>query len=196
MVAPWARAGSVTRLAFDSYSPASPHARSGGILEASERTIADVLAEVLHAEGPLHADDLRARAVAAFGHGRAGWRIAERVEAGLRELSQRESVEHDGSCWRISSIPVVPRTRNGTGVPPERISSWEYQAAVVRILSATGMVQEDELVARVRDGFGFKSASQILRASVHDAIARLSAAGRVGIGGAGVALIGGSGGAP
>ena len=142
---------------------------------------------------PLHEADLRTQALAAFGQSRQGARISEQLDAGFEVLPHRAATESDGASGRLTSGAVRPRTRAGMGIPPERIPSWEYEAAVVQVLSACGALPEEALVGAVRDGLGYGAASAMLRGGVHAAIDRLSASGRLGIGGSGIAIVGSAG---
>lgn len=176
-------------LQFAAYTLAKPHARGTPIIEASSVSLANVMLEILRDEGPIHEEDLRARTMVAFGQTRAGSRIVRALDAGLRALGALREVETDGHSWRVSTAAATPRCRAGTGISPDRIPSWEFEAAVTAVLKERGALAEGDVVATVRDAFGYGSASSALREGVLDSLERMIKAGKVGIGGTGLRLV-------
>jgi very-short-patch-repair endonuclease len=174
---------------FAPYRMADLRVRREGIIGASPGQIADVMMEALRAEGPVHEVDLRTRTLGAFGQRREGARIAEVLDSGLQELRRRTSVESDGWSWRLRDCSTVARTRRETGIPPERIPSWEFDVAVTLALTENTSLPEDVLLASVRDSFGYGAASAALRDGVLEAIGRLTKAGKIGVGSGGLRLI-------
>jgi uncharacterized protein YkwD len=179
----------VRAVTFARYVPARLRPRAVGIQASSPNAVARLFREVLEQEGPLHEDDLVARALAAHGHVRAGKNIRRLLDAALEELRDLPGVERAEGSWRLAGAAVRPRQRSTVAVPAERIPAWEVDAAVLEVLAQNRSLPEDEVVALVRDGFGYGSASPRLRAAVAASLERLRQERRLGLGSQGVARL-------
>lgn len=180
------------RVTFAAYREARPRTGQGGLLEADTEAVVRSLREVVREEGPLHEDDLLSRVLAAWGHARSGARLRERLAEALALLARDAALRTDRVFWWPAGGTVVPRSRQRVDIPAARLHPDEYDAGVLAALAVTGPLPEDELLRVLQEAFGWDALSAAQRALHAESLARLRQQGRVGIGGSGVALLGGA----
>lgn len=180
------------RVGFPAYREARLRTGPGNLLDAELEAVLRAMREVVREEGPLHEDDLQARVLQAFGHQRSGARLRERLEQALAVLQRDASLRTDRVFWWTAGGVAVARSRSGTGIPAARLHPGEYDAGVLAALAETGTIDEDDLLRVLQEAFGWESLTSAQRALHAESLSRLRQQGRVGIGGSGVALLGGA----
>lgn len=162
-------------------------------LDAPTSHVAAVIAEIIGAEAPMHADDLASRTAAAWGVARVGSRISAKVHEALRAAVRGGAVVERGDfLWSPAlaqfgaQVPV--RSRAGTRITGDRVPPEEVQEAIRLVLRAAGGMTRDELLSEVRQVLGVGKAAFAPR--FEDAMSTLLRDGAVGEGSAGYALRG------
>jgi very-short-patch-repair endonuclease len=163
---------------------------AGGVLAATPAELWSAVWEVAQAESPVHLDDLAARVAAAFGEGRVGSRIAERIRDLVRVAAQHDRIRLRGEfVWRAEDGAPEVRSRAGQRIPAERIAPEEYREAVLLVLRG-GARPRRELTAEVRALLGFARTGAKLEECIGEAIDSLLRAGAVGEGSGGLGVRG------
>jgi very-short-patch-repair endonuclease len=187
---PEATEASTSAIRADEYRFARlrPHSTAGGVLGATGADLVQAVLDVAEVEAPLHLDDLASRIAAAWGEGRVGSRIAERIQHAVRMAERRGAIGlRDGFVWNGDETVTV-RSRAGHGIPAERIAPEEYREAVLQVLRTRGVRTRKELTAEVRSLLGFMQTGSRLRACIDAAIGSLLHTGAVGEGSGGLAV--------
>jgi hypothetical protein len=161
---------------------------AGGLLAAPDDELYRAIREVVAVEAPLHIDDLASRLASAWGHARAGSRIAERIEHAVRQVERREALRLRGDFVWAPEETLQVRMRAETGIPAERIAPEEYREAVATVLRATSARPRRELINDVRLIFGFTRTGAKLEVCIGSAIDEMLAAGVLGEGSTGLQL--------
>lgn len=170
------------------YAPAEVRVQKGYTLDiAPMRIRKEAVLEVVRAEGPVHEADIVERVCRAYGVQRITAKFRERVEEAISAVSGLPEVQRDGAFLRLTQKPVIARLRSGNAVV-ERISPQEFEQAWVDILEGQGVVPVEEALGAARDRLGFTRTTAPVREALELALARLQAAGRIGLGGSGIAL--------
>ncbi len=160
---------------FGPYRVVSLPPQLGALLEAQSSVIIKLVIQLLEAEGPVHDELVRDRLMDAFGHSRTGARIAARLDRELVALNGLHGVVREEPFWRMGHLGVVPRNRAGVSGLPSAIALEEYRVGVVDALRLNLRLTEEELVAVLRDAFGFGAATADFRAGLSKALGRMRA---------------------
>ncbi len=173
---------------FEPYRTAALSPQQGELVDATQSTIAGLCRSVLEVEGPVHDEVLRDRLMDAFGHRRAGARIVERLASALRDFRNASGIEHRDPWWALAGRRVMPRNRRDADSNAELIAPSEYVAGVRAVLQLNAGLNEDELVALLRDAFGLGAATARFRNGIVAAVAELNARGDLALSSAGHTL--------
>ena len=158
---------------------------TGELLRAPAAQLQRAVMRVVNTEAPLHTSDLAARVAAQWGT-RLGARITARI------LDACAAAERDGLLrlrgdfvWGPSD-EVQPRSRRGSGIPPERMAPEEYRAAILLLIDTGQSFTRPDLTNEVRALFGYGRATPALEASVAAQVDALLAEGIAGEGSGGI----------
>jgi hypothetical protein len=165
-----------------------PHQVSvAGMMEIVER--------IIGIEGPVHEEEIARRVAALFGKQKAGSRIVERVNAGLRYLENRNrQIVSSNGFWltkeQQSDMPLRNRSRAPMNlrrailIPP-----MEIEAAIRRVLTDNGALAIEEVPRAVALLFGFQRTGQEFRPAVEPVVHALLSGGEIIPTAAGVTLV-------
>ncbi|HYI13084.1 MAG TPA: DUF3320 domain-containing protein [Thermoanaerobaculia bacterium] len=109
--------------------------------------LAAAVEDVVRVEGPVHIDEVVRRIRTIWGLQRAGNRIREAIDGGVRIAMRKQAVARDGDFLRLPHAPVIVRRRNGD--PPARvelISDAELAEAVQLVLRSEFSTPREELI--------------------------------------------------
>jgi very-short-patch-repair endonuclease len=145
--------------------------------------MAEIVADIVGIEGPIHQAEIVARVRDLWGLGRAGSRIQAAVEAGVAHALRGKLIErshHDFyaqpgqvATVRDRSEVVSPTLRRPDYLPPQ-----EIDAGIVDIIAANLGASPGELVLRVSRQLGYRSTSAQLRAVIEDRISSVVKTGK------------------
>jgi very-short-patch-repair endonuclease len=130
--------------------------------------LADLVEQVVAAEGPVHVREIMRR----IADGAGVKRIGSRIEAALRKAIDR-AVEHrnglllEGEFVRQESVVVMPRNRSA--LPPasrrvECIAPSEFEAAVLEVATSSFGIHETDLPAAVARALGISRTEEVVNA--------------------------------
>lgn len=131
----------------------------GAILDAPLATVAQAIAHCVSVEGPIHKDLLVRRIVSAWGHQRAGARIAAWIDkAALTAIRQHGIVVRDQFFWPSSETEVVARGEDEYGDVRDikLISDEELFEGVRQVLRHAFSLSEQELISQTARFFGYQ----------------------------------------
>ena len=139
--------------------------------------LAELVAEIVAIEGPIHVNLVARRVAESFGKGRAGGRIADATRAALREAQRQgggDLLERRG-FWLTreqgEQVPVRDRTTAGGGADKApMLPPMEIVAAAELIEQESGRVEQGDLIREVSRLFGFKRAGPDLKRVIGDAL--------------------------
>lgn len=158
---------------------------SADILQTAPDILADAVRRVVEVEGPVHETDITAR-LAGLWDTRAGSRIQEAIRNAMRLAErQRRVVKRGPFFWRPDNT-CEPRSREGAGIPGDRIAPEEYVEIVRSILTDGRSIPRADLVAQVRGAAGYSRTGAILDQSIGNVIDGLVLAGQLGEGSGGL----------
>lgn len=144
-------------------------------LEARQQELAFLANEVVQTEHPVHEDRVIEYLRIAYGLGRAGRLVRERVHKILTHLVQDGAVVRDGVFLSPSSnSPVHPRRSDR---PIDRISPAELDVGILRVAEATHGASRDELIVETARQFGYQSTRTQIRGTLGARIDALVAEG-------------------
>lgn len=153
--------------------------------------VADLIADVVALEGPVHFDEIARRVAEAWGMERTGRRIKSRVTKACNLLESAEAVESRRGFYWIQGLEAFPvRRRNGDDVNAdiELIALDEILAGLRLLLSHRSPLLPDEVVTETARVFGFARTGSKLRERIEEATEILIDQGEVRIGGTGLHL--------
>lgn len=171
-------------LAGQAYIEAEP-ARPGAyeLHETPLGIMADLVAQVVRIESPVHVEEVVTRLRTAWGLQRAGARIEAAVSQGVQRALATGQIEREGAFLSISGVPAILRDRadtRSTGLrKPELIPPAEVAAGVERIVSENFGATVEEIVVAVSRRLGFKVTSAPLRKVVESVIDSLLQGGKL-----------------
>ena len=145
--------------------------------------MADVVAEIVAVEGPVHGDEVARRVARTFGLERTGRRIGEAVQRGLARAVRQQRITRDGRFY--TSAGAAPAIRDRTEVRaatlrrPEMLPPAEIRTAILEVASAHYGATRSEIAGQVGRLLGFQAVSARLRTLIEAEIERLLAAGRL-----------------
>jgi len=136
--------------------------------EVSSQTMAEIVAQIVGEEGPIHRDEVARRVSSLWGFKRTGSRISQAVNAGLsiaeRSKSLRESGDfYDVSERQISSVRNRSHASSSTLRKPDMLPPSEIRFAIGKVVEAYIGIEPDEAAIEVTRLFGFKATSAQLR---------------------------------
>ena len=145
--------------------------------------MADIVADIVGIEGPIHQAEIVARARDLWELGRAGSRIQAAVEAGISHALRNKTIErshHD--FYSLPGQVATVRDRSEVASPtlrrPDYLPPQEIDAGILDIVGANLGATESELVLRVSRQLGYRSTSAQLRAVIEDRISSIVKKGK------------------
>ncbi|MCX5581741.1 DUF3320 domain-containing protein [Kaistia terrae] len=145
--------------------------------------MADLVAQVVHVESPVHVDEVVARVRYAFGLQRAGARIQAAVEQGIERAVAHRGVTRDGDFLTLLDAEPVVRDRRNSFSPGlrkvEMLPSSELAVGVLRIVADNLGATDEEVVGTLSRRLGFKATSAQLRSTIGAVVAALVEQGRL-----------------
>jgi very-short-patch-repair endonuclease len=140
--------------------------------EVSTASIANIIDAVIRLEGPVHQDEISRRVASAFGKERAGNRIVDATQKGLKYLKGKDTdiLSQDGFWMTQEQLasPIVRDRSEETGLTLKgpMIPPIEIRAARAKIIAESGAVDEEDLVKAIAYMLGFKRAGPDLKNSI------------------------------
>ena len=145
--------------------------------------MAEVVAEIVAIEGPVHGDEVARRVARLAGLERTGRRIVETVQRGLARAVRQQRIARDGRFYMVPGAAPAIRDRAKVGAPslrrPEMLPPSEIRTAILEVASAHYGATRSEITARVGQLLGFQATGARLRALIEAEVERLLAAGRL-----------------
>ncbi len=145
--------------------------------EEAPSRLAEIVREIVMAEGPIHVNLVARRVAESFGKGRAGGRIADATQTALREAERQGGgdllVRRDFWLTREQSeeIPIRDRSAAGGGADKAAmLPPMEIVAAAELIERESGRVVQGDLIREVSRLLGFKRAGADLRRVIGNAL--------------------------
>ena len=144
--------------------------------ELATAKMAQIVARIVKAEGPVHEEEIARRVAGLFGKDRAGSRILEAARAALAHLARLDGnlKRHDGFWFTLAQQAACP-VRDRSAVPASlqkaaMLPPMEIAAAIRRVLDDNGEVTRDELLPAVARLFGFQRTGPDLRGVLEAAL--------------------------
>lgn len=148
-------------------STAEPH-------EAPMLMLADLVAKIVDAEGPMHCDIVARRLAEAFGKARTGKRIRQASDRALERGVATGRVELDGEFAMTPAQRKDPpvRDRSGKDAPTgaAHLPPLEIRAAAARVVAESGEMPREELVVATARLLGFARVGVDLRSVIDAAV--------------------------
>ncbi|WP_102958224.1 DUF3320 domain-containing protein [Mangrovicella endophytica] len=139
--------------------------------------MADLVAQVVQVESPVHVDEVVARVRDAFGLQRAGARIQAAVEQGVERAVAHRGVVRDGDFLSLADAEAIVRDRRNAlsaGLrKPEALPPAELRVGILRIVTDNFGATDDEVTGALSRQLGFKATSAQLRAVISAVISDL-----------------------
>ena len=157
------------------YIEAEP-ARSGTyeLHETPLGVMADLVAQVVRIESPVHVDEVVTRLRTAWGLQRSGARIEAAVEQGVQRAHATGRIERDGAFLSSPAVPATLRDRTDTRSAglrkPEMIPPPEIAAGIASIVSRHFGATPEEIVMSISRQLGFKATSAQLRRAIESVL--------------------------
>ena len=151
--------------------------------ELSAAKMAQIVARIVKAEGPVHEEEIARRVAGLFGKDRAGSRILEAAKAGLAHLGRLDAnLKGRDGFWLTAAQEVACPVRDRSAAPVSlqkaaMLPPMEIMAAIRRVLDDNGEVPRDELPAAVARLFGFQRTGPELRGALEAALEAMLRAG-------------------
>lgn len=154
--------------------------------EVAPSRLAELVAEIVAIEGPIHVSLVARRVAESFSKGRAGGRIADATRAALREAQGQGGGDllERGGFWltreQSEQVPVRDRSTVGGGADKApMLPPMEIVAAAELIERESGRVEQRDLIREVSRLFGFKRAGPDLKRVIGDALDEFASHGQV-----------------
>ncbi|AVP99167.1 helicase [Ahniella affigens] len=144
--------------------------------------LAELVTEVVTAEGPIHVDVVLQRLRDAWGLQRAGGRIQRAVEQAIDHATRASKVIRSGNFLNLMNAQVVGRDRSNAGLlvrRPEFIAPEEWQMAIVTLVRRNLGVRQSELAHAVGRWLGFSATSAAIREVVEGQAQEAQRLGRI-----------------
>ena len=145
--------------------------------EVAPSRLAEVVREIVVAEGPIHVNLVSRRVAESFGKGRAGARIADATHTALREAKRHSGGDllERREFWltreQSEQMPIRDRSAAGAGADKAAmLPPMEIVAAAELIERESGRVEQGDLIREVSRLLGFKRAGTDLRRVIGDAL--------------------------
>ena len=146
----------------------------------SPENLALAVEDIVRVETPIHIDEVVRRIRTLWGLQRAGNRIREAIERGVRVAAVRGKIAIDGDFLTIPNAAIRLRRRNGD--PPariEHISDAEIAVAVRHVLRTQFATSRDDLITTSARRFGIQATSAAAAARIDAVITRMVADGEL-----------------
>lgn len=146
--------------------------------------LAAAVEDVVRVEGPVHIDEVVRRIRTIWGLQRAGNRIREAIEQGVRIALRKQTVSRDGEFLCVPNAPVLARRRNGD--PPARvelISDAEFAEALQAVLRTEFATPREELIVAAARRVGILATSSAVASRLNAVIDAEARQGRLSIAG-------------
>ncbi|MAP17528.1 MAG: helicase [Aurantimonas sp.] len=145
--------------------------------------MADLVAQVVQVESPVHLDEVVARVRDAFGLQRAGARIQAAVVEGVERAITHREIFREGDFLSLANAEAIVRDRRdalSSGLrKPETLPPAELRAGILRIVTDNFGATDDEVAGALSRQLGFKATSAQLRAVIASAVEALLVEGRL-----------------
>ena len=145
--------------------------------------MADLVAQVVQVESPVHLDEVVARVRDAFGLQRAGARIQAAVVEGVERAIAHRGIVREGDFLSLANAEAIVRDRRNalsSGLrKPETLPPAELRAGILRIVTDNFGATDDEVAGALSRQLGFKATSAQLRAVIASAVEALLVEGRL-----------------
>jgi hypothetical protein len=144
--------------------------------EAPVDQLANLVAQIVEIEGPIHVDEVARRITTAFGKTKAGSRIVEATERAVRlALKQDAKLVRDGDFLMTQEQKAAPPVRDrsaetGSLIKAGYIPPCEIVAAAVLVQKESGEVSEDDLIRAVARLLGFARVGSELSTAITQAL--------------------------
>ena len=145
--------------------------------EVAPSRLAEVVRQIVAAEGPIHVNLIARRVAESFGKARAGGRIADATQTALREAKRHSGGDmlerRDFWLTREQSEQMPIRDRSATGAGADKaamLPPMEIAAAAELIERESGRVAQGDLIREVSRLLGFKRAGADLRRVIGGAL--------------------------
>lgn len=156
--------------------PASPGAGLDFTEPSARSTIVRQIVEVVSESGPVHEDVVLDVIRNSWGIGRAGSRIREAFNAGVRSAVARGAIEARGAFLDVPGQEVFVRVPESETVTPRRVahvSPAELDLAIIQLLRDAGPSSPDGLRTAWARLFGWKRVGGDIEVAFDDAVDRL-----------------------
>jgi len=156
----------------------------GSILSIASHQITELVVDCVEVEGPIHEDLLLRRITVAFGHQRAGVRIAAHVSEAIRIAEWKKLVRRHGRfLWSPDDQAVVPRGPAPDGAVREigHISDEEIQQAMILLVERAFSLSGDELIGRTARLFGYQRTGADIKLRLEETIQAAVRAGQLSV---------------
>jgi very-short-patch-repair endonuclease len=145
--------------------------------------MAEVVAEIVAVEGPVHGDEIARRVARLAGLERTGRRVVEAVQRGLARAVRQERITRDGRFYARSGAATAIRDRTqvraATLRRPEMLPPAEIRTAILEVAGAHYGATRGEIATEVGRLLGFQATSARLRALIDAEVEHLLAGGRL-----------------
>jgi hypothetical protein len=158
---------------------------TGELLEAPPEFVADVVTRIVDCEGPVHEADVMTR-IAGLWDTRAGSRIQEAIRRACKLAERQRQVSKRGPFYWRADGTCEPRSREGSGIPGDRIAPEEYVEAIRFVLADGPPLPRTQLVVDVRAAIGYSRTGVVLEQAVGSVVDGLLLGGQVGEGSSGL----------
>jgi very-short-patch-repair endonuclease len=169
------------------YQEASPKRPSEGadLLDTSVKAVADIVAEIVAVEGPIHEDEIVVRVRAVWGLQRTGPRIQEHVSKAIRAARSTRGIERQGKFLNVPGRSVHLRNRSNVVSRnlrwPEMLAPAEIREGIVDVVRENFGARSDEIIASVLRRMGYTTSSANLRDAVEAVIDKMRAKGTLAL---------------
>lgn len=145
------------------------------------RDIALAVKNVVEVEGPIHIDEVMTRIRSLAGYARAGQRMRNAIEAGVRSAIGSNYVrKRNNFLWSVPENPVVVRRRDSNmNAQPEHICDEELTVAFKKVLSFQGATPEEDLVVQASRVLGFRRTSADMLSRFREVLRKATKAGDI-----------------
>ncbi len=138
------------------------------IHEAPTGELADIVAEVVRIEGPIHAAEIARRVTSLCGRPKTGPRIQEAVSSAIEQAARVGRIQSDEDFFTApGQARRIVRDRSNVSSAsltlPEMLPPAEIRAGIVSVLQSQGELGCDDLVREVSRAFGIRDTSAALR---------------------------------
>ena len=140
--------------------------------------LAEIIANIVEIEGPIHGDEITERLRHLWDAGRVGARMVRAIDGALEWAVRTRLLWRDGGFYlRSPDSPVAVRDRSdvesSTLRDPAMLPSAEIRLCVQRLVQANFGVTREEMITAAARTLGFKSTTPALRAAIDGQITHM-----------------------